>query len=614
MEMNALVILLSIFFIGGLVAYVAYKINKVVGDIWLTLVGFGGAAYFIWAIKGTETLQFHLATFTLSLGFTSFAWIFGLLIAVLTPLVFLYSIPYMKGKDRLGWFYMLFMFSIGGMLGILMAKDFLTLFIFWEIMTWSSYLLVIYKKSEDTPRIGLKYILFSAIGAYAMLTGIVLIGARMHDLSIQHLFDSLPMLPTSFKVLVGSLLLTGFAVKAAVMPLHVWAPEAYSNTPMNYTSMFSGALSKMGIYGIGLVIVNLYVHSGILLVGEILAWMGAITAALATYYALIQDDAKKLMAWSSVAQLGYIVAGIGVGTKLSVFAGIYLAILHGLYKANIFMAIGAVEQQAGTTKFSDLRALIRKMPWTFFSVLLSIIVLAGIPPLSGFVGKWMLYESLITSGHYVMVILLFLASVAGFLYAFRFLFGIFLGQEEKEYENVKEAHPLMVIPMLLIALFIAVVGTYPGILFNPVAKSMSSLGFYDVTYKMSILTNAWGQSIDMRYITSSLVIVFVLFLIIITWVGHKRSHNVTTKDIHTGGEPPSEADNYHFSEHFYRPFQRAFSWVYKYAITPVYNEFAKGIEDFFQYARRLYSGNAQTYALYVLLFLALLMLLANNIN
>lgn len=611
--MNALAVLLLTFFLGGIILYFAYKAAKWLGDILLAVINFGAAAYFFTSVKIDSFVNLTLAGFHLSWGITGFAWIFAVLLAILVPLVMLYSIPYMKGKDRLGWFYMLVMFSVGAMYGILMARDWISLFFFWEIMSWSSYLLILYNKNINPDKVGLKYVLFSAIGAYAMLTAIVAINHYVGSLYIHDLFSAFAGLSLSIKLMIGLLLITGFAVKAAMMPLHIWAPDAYSSTPMSYTAIFSGALSKMGVYGIGLVIINLYVHSGIRIVGDVLAWIAAFTAVIATYYAIIQDDAKKLLAWSSVAQLGYIVGGLAIGTKLSVFAGIYLALLHGLFKANLFMAIGAVEQQTGTTKFSDLRALIRKMPWTFFAALISIIALAGIPPLSGFVGKWMLYESMITSGHFVVVVLFFLSSVAAFLYSFRFLFGVFLGQEEKDYDNVREANPLMVIPMILLALFLIVAGLFPGIMFGPIAKSMAYLGFDNVNYQMSILTNEWGQSVNMIAVGSSLVIVFVLFLIIITIVAHRRSRNVSTKDIHTAGEPPSEEDNYHFSEHFYRPFQRAFSFIYRYAITPVYQEIARAVEDFFQYVRRFYTGNAQTYAIYVLVFLALLFLIAKNI-
>ncbi len=611
--MNALAVLLLTFFLGGIILYFAYKAAKWLGDILLAVINFGAAAYFFTSVKIDAFVNLNLAGFHLSWGITGFAWIFAVLLAVLVPLVMLYSIPYMKGKDRLGWFYMLVMFSVGAMYGILMARDWISLFFFWEIMSWSSYLLILYNKNINPDKVGLKYVLFSAIGAYAMLTAIVAINHYVGSLYIHDLFSAFAGLSLSIKLMIGLLLLTGFAVKAAMMPLHIWAPDAYSSTPMSYTAIFSGALSKMGVYGIGLVIINLYVHSGIHIVGDVLAWIAAITAVIATYYAIIQDDAKKLLAWSSVAQMGYIVGGFAIGTKLSVFAGIFLALLHGLFKSVLFMAIGAVEQQTGTTKFSDLRALIRKMPVTFFVALISFIVLAGIPPLSGFVGKWMLYESMITSGHFVVVVLFFLSSVAAFLYSFRFLYGVFLGQEEKDYDHVKEAHPLMLIPMVIIALFTAVVGLYPGIMFGPIAKSMAYLGFDNVNYQMSVLTNEWGDSINMVPIGVSLGIAFIVFLIIITLVAHKRTRSVGTKDIHTAGEPPSEEDNYHFSESFYRPFQRAFSFIYRYAITPVYQEIARAVEDLFQYVRRFYTGNAQTYAIYVLVFLALLFFIAKNI-
>lgn len=610
--MNTLVLLLLIFFGGGLLTYLAYKISKVVGDILIAILGLAGA-YVFFTVSSQTSLTFSLGGFTLGLGFSEYSWIFGLLLSILAPLALIYSIPYMKGHDRLEWFYMLFLFVIGGMFGILMAKDWVTLFIFWEIMTWSSYLIILYSRKKGLDKIGLKYIFFSAIGAYSLLTAIVVIGGTMRTLSIAETISLFGVLPLKAQLLIGILLITGFGVKAAVMPLHVWAPDAYTNTPMSFSAIFSGAMSKMGIYGLGLVVVNMYLNHGIGSVGHWLAWFGAFTALFGTFYAVVQDDARKLLAWSSVAQLGYIVTGIGIGTKLAVFAALYLALLHGLFKGTLFMAIGAVERQAGTTKFSELRALIRKMPYTFLSALIAIIALAGIPPLAGFVGKWMLYESLITSGHYWVVIFLFFASTAGFLYSYRFLFGVFLGQEEDDYKDVKEAPVLMTLPMLLLALALIVLGTLPGFIFKPLAYSMQGLGFTDISYHMSVLTNSWGNSVSLPYISWTLATVFVLFLIVITWVNHKGTHNVSTKDIHTAGEPPSEEDNYHFALDFYKPFMRSIAPVFKYSITRIYNAIGRGIEDFFEYVRRFYTGNAQTYALYVIIFFAILLLLANQI-
>ncbi len=611
--MNALATLLLLLFGGAIVIYFAYKIHKILGDILVLALAFGSSAFFLTQVNTSEGLAITVGGIKLVWGFSGYAWIFALLVALLSPLTIMYSLPFMKGRDRLGWFYMLFVFAIGSMYGILMAQDWISLFIFWEIMTWSSYLLVIYDRRINPSKAGIKYIVFSVIGAYALLTAIVLLAANTGSIYIAETINHFGALNFNMRLLIGVLLLIGFGVKAAVMPLHVWAPDAYSTAPMSFTSLFSGALSKMGIYGIGLVTINLFSHTGLSLANNILAWIGAITAVLATFYAIVQDDAKKLLAWSSVAQLGYIVTGLAVGTKLAVFAAIYLALLHAAFKATLFMAVGAVERQAGTTKFSELRALIRKMPYTFFSALVAIIALAAVPPIAGFVGKWMLYEALITDGHYWVVILLFLSSTAAFLYSYRFLFGMFLGQEEKEFENVKEAPALMVIPMLLMALFLVVAGTLPGFVFKPITVAMQDLGFTDITYHMSILTNNWGDIVDLRYVTAALMVTFVVFLIIITWVNFKHTRAVGTKDIHTAGEPPSEDDNYHFALDFFRPFQRAVEPVFKASISAFYNTLGRAIEETFQFVRRFYTGNGQTYALYVLIFLALLILFAKQI-
>ncbi len=610
--MNTLVLLLILFFGGGLITYFAYKLSKVAGDILIAVIGLAGA-YLFFKTDVTTSLTFTLGGLKLGLGFTGFSWLFGLLVAILAPLALIYSIPYMKGRERLEWFYMLFLFVIGAMFGILMARDWVSLFIFWEIMTWSSYLIVIYSRGKGLDKVGLKYIFFSAIGAYALLTAIVIIGATIKSLYIIDTINLFGILSHNTQLLIGILLIIGFGVKAAVMPLHVWAPDAYSSAPMSFTSLFSGAMSKMGVYGLGLVILNMYLQHGVTSVGNWLAWFGAITAVLATFYAIVQDDVKKLLAWSSVAQLGYIVAGIGIGTKLAVFAALFLALLHGAFKGTLFMVAGAVERQAGTTKFSELRALIRKMPYTFLAALIAVIALAGIPPIAGFVGKWMLYEAFITSGHVWVVILLFLASTAAFLYSYRILAGLFLGQEEEEFKDVKEAPALMTIPMLLMALFLLVAGTLPGFVFKPIAESMQAIGFTNVTYQMSVLTSGWGDSVVLPYVSGTFGVTFVVFLIVITWVNHKRTRYVTTKDIHTAGEPPSDEDNYHFSLDFYKPFERAVAPVFKASMMRIYNAIGRGIEDFFQFVRRLYTGNAQTYALYVIIFFAILLLLAKQI-
>ena len=610
--MNSLVLLLLIIAGGALLSYFGHRINQLLGNITVIVVALIIPIYWFTQVDFTETVSLTVSGFHLEWGYNMYGKLFSMIVMILSPLALIYAVGYMKNQKKLATFYFSFLFSILGMTGILMSRDFVSLFIFWEIMTWSSYLLVIFL-GKDVEKTGIKYMVFSALGAYAMLMAIVIINNNTGSMMLADYFTAFGGFTLQTKLLTGILLMFGFALKSAVMPVHVWAPGAYSNTPMAYTSVFSGALSKMGIYGLGFVVVNLFAHANLSIVGDILAWLGAITAVLATFSAIFQDDAKKLLAYSSIAQLGYIVTGIGIGTELSVMAGLYLAILHAAFKGVLFMAVGAVERQAGSTDMTVVSGLVRKMPFTFFASLISIIALAGIPPLGGFVAKWLLYESMIINGNFLMVILIFLSSTAAFLYCYKFLFGLFLGQQEPEFEHVKEASPLMVVPMILLSLFLMVTGAYPGIVFKYIAEGMTNLGFHDVNWQMSVLTNAWGDSVNVQHIYLSVVVVFVAFLTFITWRGYKHSTKVNTKDISVSGEMIKDEDNMTYSKDFYKPFERVLQPILKRKIEKYYDEFGKGIEALFDFMRRIYTGNGQTYAIYVITFLVILLIFSKSI-
>jgi NADH:ubiquinone oxidoreductase subunit 5 (subunit L)/multisubunit Na+/H+ antiporter MnhA subunit len=304
--------------------------------------------------------------------------------------------------------------------------------------------------------------------------------------------------------------------------------------------------------------------------------------------------------------------GLAVGTKLSVMAALFLAVMHTIFKGTLFLVVGAVERQAGTTDMTKLTALIRRMPWTFFAALISIIALAGIPPLGGFVGKWMLYESLITeSNSYFLVVVVFFSSTAAFLYCYKFLFGFFLGQEEKEWEHVKEAPALMVVPGLVLSVFMFVLGTFPGIILKPINAGLTGIGFAD-TYKhlweTSIIFNGWGDQVVLQPILYAVIAIFAFFAIFLFIKGFKNTRYVTTKDISTSGEVPAEDENLTFSVNFYQPFLRAVEPVMRRQIDKYYTGFANGLEALFQFTRRIYTGNGQTYAVYVLVFVVILIL------
>ena len=616
--MNIFFSIISLLFSGALLVFLINKvIPKLSGVIAFITIAVVSILFFSQVTIG-ESYQFTMGEIQMQFGVTYYTYLFAIIVLGLSTLASLYSIQYMQGKERLGFFYSNYLLTIAGMIGIVFSEDFISFFIFWEIMTWSSYLLVIYN-GYNSSKIGMKYMIFSAIGAYAMLTAIVSIKANYDTYIITEAIQK-GVFSFSDHIYIPIMLLIGFAVKAALMPLHVWAPNAYSKSPMSFTVLFSGAMSKMGILGMGLVLASAYSYTNtenanyIVALRYTLGWLGGITAVMGTIYALIQTDAKKLLAYSSVAQLGYIIVGLSTGTKLGVMAALFLAIVHGIFKGALFMVVGAVEKQAGTTDMTKISGLIRRMPWTFFVALVSIIALAGVPPLGGFVGKWMLYEALITeSNNYFLVIVIFFSSTAAFLYSYRFLYGLFLGQEETDTAHVKETPVTMLIPMIILALLLIVTGAYPGILFEPIAHGMHYLGFNDVNWDISILVNVWGEESNMAYINMTIGVVFITIFTLLTIKGYKGTRDVGTKDISTGGEIPTENENLSYQLDYFKPFERAAAPLYKRSMNKIWSDLGNAVEALFDFTRKIYTGNGQTYAIFVVIFLVILLLFKDTL-
>ncbi len=610
--MDMLTLILVIFLGGAILTWLGRKINPLLGDLLFLVSVILPATMFVMNIKVGDTIAQHtLLGIDLVWGLSPLAHLFSLVVVGLGVMLSIYSISYMRGKEKVGMYYFSFILSIMAMLGILVSRDWISFFIFWEIMTWSSYLMVILN-GKKVQSIGIKYFVFSALGAYSMLMALVIINSQLGSFMLSDTFNNFQHLSPANQILIPVLLLVAFGVKSAVMPLHIWAPDAYSNSPMGYTAVFSGALSKMGVYGLVLVIISMTTQlpAGSL-IRIIVAWLGGFTAAAATLWAITQDDGKKLLAWSSIGQLGYIVTGVAIGTPLAMLAAMFLVVVHALFKGSLFMAVGAIEKQTGTTDFKEVNGLIRKMPVTFISSLLSIIALAGIPPLAGFVSKWMLYEALIQNHNYLLVVLLFFASTAAFLYAYKFLHGYFLGQEEPEWAHVKEAPMSMTIPMLLLALTTFVLGTWPQLLFNSIDSAMQYLG-YDATngklWTDSVLFSQWGDKVALQPVLYAIIAVFLFFAIFLYFKGRKATRYVTTKDISTSGEIPKEWENLTFKVNFMQPFERAIEPFLKRQIEKYYLGFGKGMEALFDFTRRIYTGNGQTYAIYAIVFLALLLI------
>ncbi len=607
-------VILSVIFIGGLLTWLANRfIPK--GASWIAVLVMAFAGYLVFALPACGgAFNFQVGTMDIMWKSTTYSSLFAMLVAVLGFLGLLYSMDFMAGKENLGYYYMNFLFALGAMLGIVYSQDLVSLFFFWEIMTWSSFMLVIYSGKKEAHKAGIKYFAYSAIGAYLILSAIVILYAKSGSFALSENIAVFPQMGVWMQVLVITFLALGFGVKSAMMPLHIWAPEAYSESPSGFTAIFSGALSKMGIFGLGLVIFKFAANTEVFVwVKEILAWLGGLTAMLATFYAVVQKDSKKLLAYSSIGQLGYIIVGLAIGTPLGIMAALFLTIMHGAFKAMLFMSAGAVYMRTGTTDMTEVHGLITKMPLTFLTALFGIISVAGIPPLGGFISKWMLYQALLESNHYFLIIVIFIASTAAFLYLYRFIFSLFLGQREKEVENIKEAPLSMIIPMMILVVFVFVAGVFPGTILDPIGKAMGYLGNFKASWEPQVVFSAWGEKINMQVIATTIGTIFILGAIFIGLKNRKSTRLVSTKDIHTSGEVPTENENLTYAVNFNQPFERALGPLLKLSVDKLFDLIGKNLEGAFEYLRYVYTGNGQTYAMYVILMVVILILFSGSI-
>ncbi len=601
------------YFIGRISATGRYVTVLVFSGISVFIVGklYGENMTYVWTPSVLpESASIYIHTNPLS-------WFFAIMLSGLAFLTLMYSIPIMKGKRMENWFYTLTLVLTASMLGVVFSGDLLSFFIFWEIMTLSSYLLVA-SAGKRADKAALNYMILSTIGAYAMLIGLMMIYVRFGTTSFAALSRMLPTAENEFLWISLALVSVGFLVKAAALPFYVWAPPAYSEAPDGFTPLFSGGLSKLGAYGLmlfmyGIVGINALVgmgtFRGLPTFGYAIALLGSITSVIATLYAVAQDDIKKLLAYSSVSQLGYVLMGIGIGTSVGVAGGLYHALNHALFKTVLFMGAGVLIYTTGSRKLSDMGGLATKMPITFLTMLIAIFALAGIPMTGGFGSKWLLYEAAIDRRFVLIAPLAFVASVGAFLYSFRILQAAFLGQLPDRLKDAKDPPLLISIPMILMSGLLVLFGIAPGIPLGIIANIESFMGIQplDVSRYAVYLGagfGAYNAMTVMSVITAAMVVGVIIFMM------GSKSRKVDQHDTYLSGEVFEHHENLelHYAANFYRPIERLFEPYLRKRLERCYDALGTAYEGFSDVIRKVYTGNVQDYVYYVIGFLGFMIL------
>ncbi|HUW06068.1 MAG TPA: proton-conducting transporter membrane subunit [Williamwhitmania sp.] len=510
-----------------------------------------------------------------------------------------------KGK-RLG-FYPLAMMMFVGLVGLLEAKTTLEFFFAWELMTAGSYFLII--RGKKSMEHAYSYMLFSLGGAYMIIAGfgIVQIGQLTNSLSI--LSHVQLYAPYAF-----TLLAIGFMTKTASIGLHIWLPGAHAEAEADVSPMVSAILLKAGIFGLVLLFLGMGdQHFGKVDLLYVLSWVGAITALMGNMMAAFQEDAKRLLAYSSIGFLGYALFGLTLMNHLGWLAAISLSITHFLFKAMLFLAIGGVVMRVKTKEMYRMGGLIKRMPFTFVSVLIGIIVIAGIPPLSGFGGKWILYNAIMEKGWFFQAAVIFFAGIVAYLYCFRLIHSIFLGQLKDEHRQVKEAPFWMLVPQYIILLIVFVLSALPNSMLKPIGEMLKPIfpyGALEWHGQLAIsLYGYWNGKMVMYIVVGIFTTVFAWL-----WFMNRKAQKVKQFNIVFAGERPFRPETTHYAYNFFAPYRRALGFLVAPVISNFWDSVAEGVQSVANKIRQLYSGNGQSYAIHILGFIVIAYLIITGGN
>jgi len=539
--------------------------------------------------------------FSLSFGLTPLSWYFVMMIAGLTFLTVVFSLASVRGGYPMyyGWLFA----KTFGMFGVVMAGDLLSFFILWEVMSWATFFLM-QQGTQEARRAAVGYLVYALVASMALFAGVFLLYRAAGSFAYADIAGAIAGFNIGMLLLAVALTIVPMLVEAATYPAHWWKPPSYAATETALTGYLSGISTRIGIYGMvlfifvvfGLETIDRLWISTYLNLRVIIMVLAALTMVVPTFTALFQHDAKRLMTWHSIGQGGYMLVGIASGSVLGVAGGLFHVFTYLTYVALILFSIAAVESRTGTTNLNKLGGLIKKMPLSFLGLLFGIIGLAGIPPMNGFVSKWLIYRSLILGGHPFIALAAFTATVGTILSVYKLIHNIFLGQLPERYKDVREVGPVMQIPIVILMITVFATGAFPGLVLPWVARIQESLGLTPIAWSLTGVAPEMGQ-LNMAVISAVFTGTFLLGWLIYA-IGGKRKH-VGQYDNYAAGHFLDASVPYNYNYEFYSGIEHIFGRLYE---RPPIKRAEAGLVELLKragdFTRRIYTGHLNTYLAY----------------
>lgn len=514
----------------------------------------------------------------------------------------LISIASMYRSDARRGYYPLLAILLLSLATLLRAQTSLEFFFSWELMTLSSYLMVTLGRKGIKP--GLTYLLFSLASAYFIMAGFALAYAATGSLLLSELGNS-----GASAGLVFSLLAAGFVIKMGGLGVHIWLPAAYSEADDDFTAILSAVVSKAGIFGLALIAAQLGIQADIGLdPAYVLGWIGILTATFGALMAVFQEDIKRLVAYSSMGQLGYIVTGMALMSHLGWVSALYMTVNHFLFKGILFLSIAGIVLRTNERLMYKMGGLIKNMPFTFVFTMIAIIAMSGVPPLTGFGGKWMLFNALMEQGWYFIAAFAFFSSAVAFLYMFRLLQTVFLGQRKLEHRELREAPAILLVPQAVMIIAIMVISAYPKLLLDPLSAAIDPWIANTLVWEgFALQTNYgyWNAPMIMMVVGAVwMAPLIVLLLVSLTM----KIQKVEQFNIVYAAERPHRPEDTHFAYNFFAHYDRAIGFLVKPRATAFWNAAVEWSHTLASSLRVFYNGNGQTYALFILIYFVAMVL------
>ena len=374
--------------------------------------------------------------------------IFGYIMTLMCIIGTVYGLHVEDPKEHMAaWLY------VGGSLGVIFCADFITLFLFWELMAFSSVFLVWFRRRKQSLPCGFRYLLVHTAGGLILLAGFVLRYKATGALDFN-------LMDVDHPTLYTYLIMVGFILNAAVPPFHAWLPDAYGEATVSGAVFMCAFTTKTAVYALARGLAGL----------DILIPLGVFMALYGVVYAVLENDARRLLAYHIISQVGYMVAGVGIGTQLAINGACAHAFAHILYKGLLFMGCGSVLYMTGQSKFSELGGLYKKMPRAFVYTLIGGLSISAFPLFSGFVSKSMIVAAGFEDHLYWAAFLLTLASAGTFLHTgLKVPYFIWFGKNncsKETWEKAAEPPLNMEVAMIAASALCIFIGSYTPYLYR----------------------------------------------------------------------------------------------------------------------------------------------------